>query len=223
MTLASIKHISDLIDTMQHLRSEQGCSWDREQTPESLRPYILEEAYELVDAIDSGETDEILSELGDLLLQVVFLSQIFSERKLFEIGDVAEGINQKLLRRHPQIFNRDPTTKNHPDWEQIKQGELAQKGKSTAFADRLPQNLPSLKMAYKIAGHLNKSGHFFAAETRDNPGKTPLPENLDEETLARSIFNLVAQGQQAGIDSDIALRNFLKKLLSNKCQERSES
>ncbi len=214
-----IKHLSELITTMRQLRSADGCPWDREQSPESLRPYILEEAYELVDAIDAGDTQEILAELGDLLLQVIFQAQIFSERGLFGIGEIAEGINIKLRRRHPHIFSLTTGQKQHPDWEQIKRQELKEKGQATDFASRQPANLPALKLADKCCRHLSK-----ASSSPDNLpylerlGNSPI-ENLNEETLAEEIFELVFLAQQHGIDSDLALRKYVLNILQKADQK----
>lgn len=205
MTATEIRQLAELVETMRHLRSEDGCSWDREQTPESLRPYILEEAYELVDAIDSGDIDDILAELGDLLLQVIFQAQLYSEKGLFGIGKIAEGINCKLRRRHPHIFSANKIAGQYPDWEQIKQQELAEKGKPSDFRSRMPINLPSLKMADKACRYLQKNDTNQRTATQ--------VKNLTEETLAEAIFNLVSDAQQNGIDSDLALRKYVLNLL----------
>ncbi len=93
-----------LVEIMRELRGEHGCPWDKEQTHESLRQYLLEEAYEVIEAIDSGRYDDLKEELGDLLLQVVFHAQIGEEEGRFTILDVIKGINDKLVRRHPHVF-----------------------------------------------------------------------------------------------------------------------
>jgi MazG family protein len=200
--------LKQLVETMSFLRSDHGCAWDRAQTPQSLRPYILEEAYELVDAIGDGEEHDIRSELGDLLLQVVFLSQIYTEQGCFNLGDVARGIEEKLRRRHPQLFAPiDPQTE-YPDWETIKQQELAQRGKPTSYAERLPKNLPALKLAQKTWRHLRASA--AEAETNDECDPT---ESDPTEQLAAQIYTLAGQAQQRGIDIDLALRNYVLKQL----------
>jgi MazG family protein len=202
--------LTALVKTMRHLRSPEGCPWDREQTPESLRPYILEEAYELVDAIDSGDTSEILAELGDLLLQVIFQAQIYSERGLFGIGEVAEGIDQKLQRRHPQLFDYK-REEPHPDWEQIKQQELREKGKETDYYTRQPVNLPALKLADKCCRQLRKTtGQERLTEIL--PGHKDQIKVTGEENIAAELFNLVNQAQQQNIDADLALRNYVLNL-----------
>ncbi|WP_020675830.1 MazG nucleotide pyrophosphohydrolase domain-containing protein [Geopsychrobacter electrodiphilus] len=211
MNAQEMDQMASLVKTMRHLRSADGCDWDRNQTPESLRPYILEEAYELVDAIEKGDPAEILAELGDLLLQVIFQAQIYSERGLFGIGAIAESIDQKLKRRHPHIFALTDTDEEYPDWEQIKQLELKAKGQATTFGARQPLNLPALKLADKWCRQQQKnSGH----------NKSTLPPRVDEqqniqqspESISAAIFKLVKQAQQQNIDTDLALRRYVLNL-----------
>ncbi len=129
------KGFQGLINIVRKLRSKNGCPWDKKQTEDTLKPYVIEEAYEVLEAIDSKNTSEISEELGDLLLQVVFLSQIFEEKGLFNIGDVIEKINKKLLRRHPHVFDADfSLTKGQSleevilkNWEKIKKQEKKEK------------------------------------------------------------------------------------------------
>jgi len=199
--------VQQLVETMQFLRSEQGCDWDRAQTPQSLRPYILEEAYELVDAIDAGDEEDIRSELGDLLLQVVFLAQISTEQGGFNLGDVAKSIDEKLRRRHPQLFTAVDAQTEHPGWEDIKRQELIQRGKSTDYAERLPKNLPALKLAQKAWRHLGRSASVARTDER-NPKKPAAAEDL-----AAQIYVLTGQAQQQGIDMDLALRAYVFKQL----------
>jgi len=146
-----LQSLRELIDIMAQLRSENGCPWDRRQTPETLKKHILEEAYELIEAIDAGSSDDICDELGDLLLQVVFQAQIFSETGQFGITEVANSISAKLIRRHPHIF-ADASHEGHEQrWEEIKKQERAEKGESNSLAKRIPQTLPALKRGTKLA------------------------------------------------------------------------
>ena len=110
-----------LIEIMATLRSTDGCPWDKEQTPETLKPYILEEAYELIEAIDSKNSAEICDESGDLLLQIVFLAQIFNEQKEFDLAEVAHSISSKMIRRHPHVFADANSDEHSQRWEEIKQ------------------------------------------------------------------------------------------------------
>jgi XTP/dITP diphosphohydrolase len=145
-----------LIDVVAKLRNpEGGCPWDLAQTPESLTPYIVEEAYETVHAIRSGDRSAIISELGDLLLQVVLQAQLASETGGFTLEDVAQGISEKLIRRHPHVFGDVKVTdvdQVKANWEQIKSIE---KGKTTgSFSDKLSsyaEKLPPLTAAAKIS------------------------------------------------------------------------
>ena len=117
------KPIDELLQTMATLRGPEGCLWDKEQTHESLKPYVVEEAYELLEAIDGGENGEIREELGDLLLQIIFHSQIAAEKGTFVFDDVIRGINEKLLRRHPHVFGdekADNVEEILKNWERIK-------------------------------------------------------------------------------------------------------
>jgi len=143
-----------LIDIMTTLRSPEGCPWDQKQTISSLKPYLLEETYELLDALDRNHPRDICDELGDLLLQIFFLAEIHSEKNLFDIGSVAKSINSKMIRRHPHVFaNEDPT--NHKQrWEQIKEEERSHSGKTNKLKDQIPKNLPALKKASKITKKL---------------------------------------------------------------------
>jgi len=118
--------IDKLLAIMARLRSEQGCPWDKKQTMESLKPFIIEEAYEVIEAIEGGKPEEVCEELGDLLLQIVFLAQIGKESGDFDFEDVVRSINEKMLRRHPHVFG-DETADSAEEvlhrWEQIKQEE----------------------------------------------------------------------------------------------------
>lgn len=208
MTNDILDPLNQLVEIMRFLRSDHGCAWDRAQTPQSLRPYILEEAYELVDAIGDGEEHEIRSELGDLLLQVVFLSQIYTELGCFNLGDVAQGIEEKLRRRHPRLFASADPQSEYPDWEDIKQQELAQRGKPTTYAERLPKNLPALKLAQKTWRHFRASD----AEPEIIDDSDPIKSDTAEQ-LAAQIYALAGQAQKQGIDIDLALRNYVFKQL----------
>lgn len=123
MSSTKNKPIDKLLQIMATLRGPEGCPWDREQTHESLRPYVVEEAYELVEAVDGGNASEVREELGDLLLQIVFHGQIASEAGRFDFDDIVHGINEKLQRRHPHVFGdekADGVEEVIQNWERIK-------------------------------------------------------------------------------------------------------
>ena len=140
-----------LLDIMAQLRSPEGCPWDREQTPQSLKPYLIEETYEVLEAIDQNNDENIAEELGDLLLQVVFHAQIASEESRFTIDDVTQAISDKLIRRHPHVFGDveaktpDEVVKN---WESIKAKEKPKK--KTSVLDGVPPQLPALFKARRL-------------------------------------------------------------------------
>jgi MazG family protein len=153
-----MKEFSMLVRIMKKLRHPgRGCPWDLKQTPETLKEYVLEEAHELIEAIDGGDARAIREELGDLLLQIVFLARIAEENGQFTIDDVAAGINEKLVRRHPHIFGAvrvagaDEVKAN---WEQIK---IAEKNKQSVISD-YPPSMPALLLANRIASQASGVG-----------------------------------------------------------------
>src|SRR5689334_6275309 len=135
---AAIDAFTRLVDIMAKLRAPGGCPWDREQTHATLRPYVLEEAYEVLDAIDAGDPARLRDELGDLLLQVVFHAELAQEAGTFGIGDVACAIAEKLVRRHPHVF-ADVSVRGADDvvrnWTQIKAAERAERGDAGVLGD----------------------------------------------------------------------------------------
>lgn len=156
-------NIQDLLDIMSALRSEQGCPWDREQTHSSIRKNLIEETYEVVEAIDNGDTTLLCEELGDLLLQVVFHAQMEKELGTFDFNDVCNGICQKLIERHPHIFADVIATTPAEvlsNWEDIKK---RQKGQTTATETlrSVPKVLPALMRATKVQSRAAKTGFDY--------------------------------------------------------------
>ena len=150
---------SDLVKVMEKLRSPQGCPWDREQTHESLLKYLIEEAYEVVDAVADRDDEALKEELGDLLLQAVFHSQIAKERGAFSIDDVVDSITRKLIFRHPHVFGGKEGIKTAEDvnreWEKLKEKEGKRRESSL---DGIPKSLPALERAYKLQKRAEKVG-----------------------------------------------------------------
>jgi XTP/dITP diphosphohydrolase len=160
----TLEALQELINVVAKLRSPQGCPWDLAQTPSSLTPYVIEEAYEVVDAIQTGDKKAISEELGDLLLQVVLQAQIASEAGDFSLQEIAEGISQKLIRRHPHVF-ADVTVASmeevHKNWETIKaaeKGETVEEQKLSDKLNRYRRSLPPLNAAMKISEKAAKVG-----------------------------------------------------------------
>lgn len=144
--------IQRLVAIMRRLRSEQGCPWDREQTLTSLKPYLLEECYEAMDALDSGDRGQLCDELGDVLLQIVFQAQIASEEGSFTFDDVATAIAEKLVRRHPHVFGEvkvSGAAEVVKNWEAIKKGEKGAPARKSAV-DGIPRSAPALHKAQQI-------------------------------------------------------------------------
>ncbi len=163
-TLIELQRLITIIDRLRD--PETGCPWDLKQTPQTLTPYVVEEAYEAVDAIHHGSKQDMAEELGDLLLQVVLQAQIFKEQGDFDLGDIAKGIADKMVRRHPHVFS--DATADTPEavnarWEEIKAQEKAQKtgAAETALSPKLKsyaQSMPPLDGAMKISRKAAKAG-----------------------------------------------------------------
>jgi len=144
-----------LVEIMARLRSPEGCPWDREQNFDSIKPYLLEETYEVMDAIDARDWDGLADELGDLLLQVVFFSQMAQEAGHFDVTHAIEAINSKLIRRHPHVFaDGDAKTSDEVlrKWDEIKATEKAASVKPKGLLAGVPRSLPALMEAKQIAG-----------------------------------------------------------------------
>jgi len=225
----SLNNLASLLEIMQALRAPDGCPWDAEQTPESLAPFILEEACELIDAIEAGTPELILDELGDLLLQVVFQAQIFKERDLFDFHDVATGISDKLVRRHPHVFDQN-YVKIHAveldkQWDDIKQSEATHT--KSCMADHLPSHLPALQRTQKL---ISKASRIGRQAELPEVGRKQIPQGCipkesngnwqpDEETLGAALFHLVKLAHEANLDAESALRKFTKKTVKLMDQE----
>jgi len=156
---ADIAALADLVDVMDRLRSPGGCPWDAEQTHESLLPYAVEEVFEVVEAVETGDRAALLEELGDLLLQVVFHARVAAEHPTdpFGIDDVAAGVAAKLRRRHPHVFGDvevSGSAEVHTNWERIKKAE---KSRESAL-DGIPAGMPALARAEKVAGRARRAG-----------------------------------------------------------------
>jgi tetrapyrrole methylase family protein/MazG family protein len=142
-----------LLSLMDRLRAEGGCPWDREQTHASLRPYLIEETHEALEALDVGETGHIVEELGDVLFQVVFHCQIAREQGEFTMADVLQAVIQKMTRRHPHVFGNTEVANSGEalrQWEQIKRTEAGAEGTPRSALDGVPKSLPSLLRAQRL-------------------------------------------------------------------------
>lgn len=226
--------LSRLLTIMERLRAPGGCPWDAEQTPESLKPYIIEEAYEVVEAIDRGDIEELRNELGDLLLQVVFLARIHEERKNFAMADVIGAISDKLVRRHPHVFAGTPTgdAKMLADqWDAIKRAEKPEKDSEHPL-ERLPRQLPSLQKAGKLAqktGFNDATGNFTAFLQRAERDLKAVGRSLtsDERVQAREhlgslLFTLAGLAATLDQDAEDILRAHNQQVLSQHIKKITE-
>jgi len=203
-----------LVEIMERLRSPGGCDWDRAQTHQSLKPYLIEEAYELLDAIDSGNDEAMKEELGDVLLQVVFHTQIAKERKAFDIKDVVDFLTEKLIRRHPHVFKNEGKF-SYERWEEMKAKEKGKKKKSS-IGD-VNQALPALSLARRMQENASALG-FDWQDTEGVIEKVKeeleeFKENPSEEEFGDLLFSLVNLSRFLGIDPERALRKATEKFL----------
>jgi MazG family protein len=190
---------SDLVAILHRLRSPGGCPWDAEQTHESLRPYLIEEAYEVLEAIDARDDAELRDELGDLLLQVVFHSELGAERRAFDIDDVTENICAKLVRRHPHVFadvKVGSAAEVERNWSEIKKVERAERGNETSSVlDGVPRALPALTRAHRLGEKASSVGFDWsaAAEVRRK-----VEEELAEADTAAAAGDAEAFADEIG-------------------------
>jgi tetrapyrrole methylase family protein / MazG family protein len=179
------ERFSKLIDLMATLRAPNGCPWDRKQTHESLKPYLLEEAYEVLETIDHRDNAKLKEELGDVLLQVIFHSQIASESGTFTIDDVVDYLAAKLVRRHPHVFgDQDAATKPANgeqvlnQWEEIKRAERQAAGGAQSALDGVPKVLPALLRAYQVQARASRVGFDWS---HDATGLADVFKKIAEE------------------------------------------
>lgn len=205
MTKPPHPQLDELIAVLARLRAPGGCAWDREQTHESLVRHLVEETYELVDAIESGDRDELVEELGDVLYQVIFHADIGAHRESdpFDLDDVAAKMTAKMIGRHPHVFG-DATADTAADvmavWEDLK---AIEKPTRTSVLDGIPQSMPALLLAEKLLGRADRVG--AAAPTHGAPP-------ADEEELGRTLLGIVAGARSVGLDAERALRMALRAL-----------
>jgi len=194
--LASLGAVSRIAE---RLRAPGGCPWDREQTHASLRPHLLEEAYEALEALDRGDLATLRDELGDLLFQIAIHAQLASEEGAFDMADVSRSIGEKLVRRHPHVFAG--TSLDGKDllvqWEQIKREEKKETRRS--ILDGVPRSLPALFAAERLQER--------AARVKLRPPRIELPMDIDDpEFLGELLFGIVAEARERGFDAETALR-----------------
>ncbi|MGA1784687.1 MAG: MazG family protein [Pontimonas sp.] len=201
--MSNYPHLEQLIATMARLRGEAGCEWDREQTHESLVRFLIEETYELVDAIESGDREGMKEELGDVLYQLLFHADIAaSADQPFTIDDVAQATDEKMRRRHPHVFGDievDGIDDIKANWQKIKAEE---KQHRESVFDGLPGNLTGLARASALLDKAQKLGVTPDAPTGEAPA--------DEQAFGAWLLAMLYEAKQRGIDSDRALRDAMR-------------
>lgn len=199
--------IRQLLDVMARLRAPDGCPWDREQDHRTLRMHAVEEVYELLDAIDAGDDHEMMEELGDVLLQVVFHCQLAGERGAFDFEQVAQCIVDKLIHRHPHVFG-DRKVKDVDEvwanWEKLKREEKkGTKHERPSTLDGIPRHLPALQRAEKLVKKANR------AKLADSDSEPRLRKT--RAAVARELFELAQYAQSRGWSAESLLRGENKK------------
>jgi len=203
------KLFEDLVELQIRLLAPNGCPWDREQTHESLRTYLIEEAYEVLDALESGNSDKFAEELGDLLLQIIFHSQLAAQAERFNVGDVIERVHTKMVRRHPHVFGTDKADTAAQvlrNWEQLKAEERRQERaargvnasdasdeKSASLLSGIPRTLPAVMEAHQLTRRASRVGF-------DWPNIVGVLEKLREEI--QELETEIANGNAAEIESE---------------------
>jgi MazG family protein len=231
-----------LVDIMRTLRSAHGCPWDREQTLSSLRPYVLEETYELLDALDREDLTALQEELGDFLFEAVFLAQIAEEAGHFSIGDAIQAISDKLVRRHPHVFTAEgrPLAEARQEmtsdtvvqkWEDLKAGERTVAGSpEKTILSGVPRTLPALLRAYELSSRAAAVGFDWVtagdvidkieeevAELKAAAREERDPRRVEEE-LGDTLFALTNLARKLGVEPEAALR-----MANDKFQRRFET
>jgi MazG family protein len=210
-----------LAAVMALLRSPEGCPWDLQQTPQTLARHMLEEAYESVDAIDSGDWQHLCEELGDLLLQIIFQSRIAEEEGRFDLAEVVDGIAEKLRRRHPHIFGEvsaETAEQVSVNWDRIKREE---EGKETGVT--LPPGLPAMMAARKIQVHAAREGFDWndvegvmeklQEEMRELQQALSGPPELLEHEVGDILFTVVNIARHLDVDAEHALRTTAREFV----------
>jgi len=207
--------LEELVAIVAQLRAPGGCPWDADQTHESLVQYLVEESWELIDAIESGDRDEMIEELGDVLYQVLFHADIAAHTpgEDFDIEDVAAHMTAKMVSRHPHVFGGDRTAETADDvvgfWDELKAGE---KPHRTSVLDGIPRGMPALALAQKVLGKAAKVGVEVGVEVASVPDAAGRPAPATEEELGATLLSLVASARAQGLDAERALRHAVRGL-----------
>ena len=203
----------DFVAIIARLRAPDGCPWDRAQTPQTLRRYLLEETYEALEAIDLDDAQRLKEELGDILLQIVLQSQLASETGAFTLDDVIANIHAKIIRRHPHVFGEQQgatIVQIEENWEQIKRAEKKQGAEVSSFLADIPKGLPALAESEDMQQRAWRVGLWNGAPAdAEREAFHALNEwhaRLDALSLGDALFRLVDRARREGLDAESALR-----------------
>jgi len=223
----TFQELHQLINLIKTLRGPAGCPWDKRQKPKDIGKYILEEAYEVIDALEGKNHNGVSEELGDLLFQIMFLTAIYEEKGIFSLENILQEIREKMIRRHPHVFGNEKVSSVREvkdNWQKIKEKELGQKNKNGNLFTRVPKTLPALKRAQKITS-LAASYGFDWPQTDDVLKK--VEEELEElsatlndknhgrieEEMGDVLFTLVNLSRFLKVDAETALTKTTNKFL----------
>jgi MazG family protein len=199
-----MENFDSLIKVAEHLLGPEGCPWDQKQTFSSLQPYVLEEAHEVIEAVDADDDKKIVEELGDLLYTIIFYGKLAEKSGRFSMEDIVNTVKEKLIRRHPHVFGEvkvkgvDDIMKN---WEKIKADE---KGRPKSPFEDIPPTLPTLIKAQKILKRILRSGTSELADRTFS--------QATEEDIGDGIIDLIIQAERNDIDAESALRRALSRI-----------
>lgn len=225
MKYADSTDLESLLKVVKKLRGPEGCPWDREQTRESLKGYLIEECYEVLDAIDSGSGEKLKEELGDVLFQIIFLAEMSEEEGDFNIFDVINSAREKMITRHPHVFDGQSAKDSKEvkkTWRKIKEKERGGKGSAL---DSIPDSLPSLLRTFKITKRADHAGfdwgnvdEVFDKLEKDIEDLRKILKKENRESLEAEIgvilFSLVNLGRFLEINPEEALRKEINKFVS---------
>jgi tetrapyrrole methylase family protein/MazG family protein len=206
------------------LRGKNGCPWDKKQTPKTVSIYLIEEVFELADAIETADPDQIRDELGDVLFHIVFIARMFQERREFDLADVAQTIIKKMIRRHPHVFGEKKVNSSEEviqNWQKIKLDEN-KSGQKQSLLDSVPAKLPALLRAYRISDRVAKAAfddpdinsnlkHAQGALDKLKTGLQCQDESVASEQIGELLFAVVNLARIGKIHPETALAGFVKR------------
>jgi tetrapyrrole methylase family protein/MazG family protein len=202
-----MKEFHELVNVIDHLLGPKGCPWDREQTLSSMKTSVMEEVYELLEAIDLNDNGKILEELGDLFFNAIFLCKLGEKEGRFQAEEVLRDLTQKLIRRHPHVFgdvHLETTQEIVSQWEELKKKEKTNAHRKSIL-DGIPKGLPALARAQKTIKRLKRANY------PELPPLESIEIGKDEEALGKELLSFAAKAEQFGLDAESALLKILAK------------